>query len=163
MAKKVAKADKKAGKAAGAKPGVSRLVMTVGLIALIPFSIPTMILLFAGLLPTLVAALTDRSHARYAWICVGGLNFAGLAPALLTLWFGHHELTYALGQITNVRVLLMAYSAAAVGWMLYFAAPPIVITVMLATSKRRASSLQQKMKKLEEEWGSEVAGNNENQ
>ncbi len=153
------KAKAKAGGAPakkGGQSGAGRMFMTVALLALIPFSLPTMLLLFAGMLPTLVAALTDRSNSRYAWICVGGLNFAGLSPAVLTLWFGHHEITYALHLVTNVRVMLMAYMAAAAGWGLYFLAPPIVLTVMAATSKRRASSLHSQLKKLEEEWGNEV-------
>jgi hypothetical protein len=144
--------------AGGSKSSAStRIAMFVGMIALVPFSIPTMLLLFAGLLPTLIAALTDRSPARYAWICVGGLNFAGLAPALLKLWFGHHEITFALHQVTDIRVLLLAYLSAGAGWMLYVGAPPVVIAVMLATTKRRAAALVVQMKKLEEEWGAEVA------
>jgi len=153
------KAKAKSGGAPAKKGGqasTGRLFMTVALLALIPFSLPTMLLMFAGMLPTLVAALTDRSNSRYAWICVGGLNFAGLCPAVLTLWFGHHEITYALQLVTNVRVMLMAYLAAAGGWGLYFIAPPIVLTVMAATSKRRAASLHAQLKKLEEEWGKEV-------
>jgi len=134
-----------------------RLIVMLTMISLIPFSIPTLILFFAGMLPTLVAALTDRSHARYAWICVGGMNFAGLSQAMLTLWFGHHEISYAIHQVMNIGIMLMAYSAAAAGWLLYFTAPPIVMTVMLATSKRRAGVLKAQMEKLETEWGKEVA------
>jgi hypothetical protein len=154
MARKAKAMAVSPGRKAPASTG--RLFMTVALLAMIPFSLPTMLLLFAGMLPTLVAALTDRSSSRYAWICVGGLNFAGLCPAVLTLWFGHHEITYALHLVTNYRVMLMAYLAAAGGWGLYFIAPPIVMTVMAATSKRRAASLHSQLKKLEEEWGDEV-------
>jgi hypothetical protein len=157
MAKKTAAKRKgKVEKEGKSKSGGTRILIMLFLIGLIPFSIPTLMLLFAGMLPTLVAALTDRSISRYAWICVGGLNFAGLAPALLKLWFGHHEVTFALGLITDVRAMLPAYGAAALGWGLYFAAPPIVITIMIATSKRRAAAMIQQMKKLEEEWGDEV-------
>ena len=156
---KAARNGAKGGGKGGARKGGSnsrRLIMTVALLALIPFSLPTMALLFAGLLPTLVAALTDRSSSRYAWICVGGMNFAGLVPAVINLWFGHHEITYALHLITTPRVMLMAYLAAAGGWGLYFIAPPIVLTVMMATAKRRSTSLGVQLKKLEEEWGPEV-------
>lgn len=156
MAKKAKAMAASSGRKGGQQASTGRLFMTVALLAMIPFSLPTMLLLFAGMLPTLVAALTDRSSSRYAWICVGGLNFAGLCPAVLTLWFGHHEITYALHLVTNVRVMLMAYLAAAGGWGLYFVAPPIVMTVMAATSKRRAASLHSQLKKLEEEWGAEV-------
>jgi len=155
MAKKPVKKEKP--KEKGKASGGGRIALMFGLICLIPFSIPTLLLMFAGLLPTLVAALTDRSNSRFAWICVGGMNFAGLAPALLKLWFFHHEVTYAIYQITDFRTLLLAYAAAAVGWMLYFGAPPVVVTIMLATTKRRAMALEAQMKKLEEEWGAEVA------
>jgi hypothetical protein len=151
----------KGGKAAtGGKKSLAgpRMIMTFALLALIPFSLPTMFLLFAGLLPTLVAALTDRSASRYAWICVGGLNFAGLVPALLNLWFGHHEINYALTLITTPRVMLMAYTAAAAGWGLYFIAPPVVLTILVATAKRRSATLGSQLKKLEDEWGIEVQG-----
>jgi hypothetical protein len=135
----------------------TRMIMMLALISLIPFSIPTLILMFAGMLPTLVAGLTDRSVARYAWICVGGMNAAGLAPALLKLWFGHHEIAYAIHMVMDFRTLLLAYACAGAGWLLYFGAPPIVMAVMLATSKRRAAALKTQMTRLEEEWGSEVA------
>jgi len=154
MAKKAKTAAAKGGKKGQTPAG--KLFMTVALLAMIPFSLPTMLLLFAGMLPTLVAALTDRTTSRYAWICVGGCNFAGLCPAVLNLWFGHHEITYALHQVTSVRVMLMSYLAAAGGWGLYFIAPPIVLTVMAATSKRRAAALTSQLKKLEDEWGTEV-------
>jgi hypothetical protein len=134
----------------------TRTIMMLAMISLIPFSIPTLVLLFAGMLPTLVAGLTDRSVARYAWICVGGLNASGLAPALLKLWFGHHEISYAIHMVMDFRTLLLAYACAGAGWLLYFGAPPIVMAVMLATSKRRAAALKTQMGKLEEEWGSEV-------
>ena len=158
MAKKKGKSAAMAVAAGGKRPmpAASRLFMTLALLALIPFSLPTMLLLFAGMLPTLVAALTDRSTSRYAWICVGGLNFAGLAPAVLNLWFGHHEITYALRQVTNMPVMLMAYLSAAAGWALYYIAPPIVLMVMVATSRRRATVLTAELKEIEEHWGKEV-------
>jgi hypothetical protein len=156
MAKRAAKMARGGEVSGGKKVSNTRLLILFMMIGLIPFSIPTLALMFAGMLPTLVAALTDRSPARYAWICVGGLNFAGLSPALLRLWFGHHELSYAMHLITDFRTLLMSYAASGIGWLLYLGAPPVVMAVMVATSKRRAAALGAQMKKLEEEWGSEV-------
>src|SRR5262249_380470 len=147
MAKKAAKKPTKGGRPAPAGKGAiggnptSRLAIALGGCVLIFFSIPTLVLMFAGLLPTLAAALSDRSRSRSAWICGGGLNFSGLAPSLLKLWFGHHEITYALMQVTNLRVMLLAWTSAALGWLLYYASPPVVITFMAATSKRRAATL----------------------
>ena len=136
--------------------GVNRLVIFLGLAALVPFSLPTILVMLVGLLPTIVAAVVERGENRYAWICVGGLNFSGLAPWLFTLWFGHHTFEFALEQVTDVRMLLSAYGAAGVGSALYLALPPVVSTIMGATSQRRAIGLHSTQRKLVENWGEGV-------
>ena len=138
--------------------GTNRLVLSLALIALVPFSLPTLLVMFVGMLPTLVATLAERGANRYAWICVGGLNFAGLASWLLALWFGHHEFSYALQEITDINMLMAAYGASAFGWALYLVMPPVVGTFMAANSQRRAMSLASQQRKLVELWGQEVAG-----
>ncbi len=134
----------------------NRLLILLTVIALIPFSLPTLIVMFIGLLPALVAALLERGDNRYAWICVGGLNFSGLAPWLFKLWFGHHELSYAIQEITDLSMLLTSFGAAAGGWLLYMGMPPVVTTVLAATSQRRAIVLAAQQRKLVEQWGDEV-------
>jgi hypothetical protein len=154
MAKKRDKGKTKAASRGGG--GVNRVVIFLGLAALVPFSLPTILVMFVGLLPTIVAAVVERSDNRYAWICVGGLNFSGLAPWLFTLWFGHHTLGFALEQVTNVTMLLVAYGAAAAGSALYLALPPVVAAIMGATSQRRAVGLHATQRKLVESWGEGV-------
>ena len=133
MAKKAKKAKKASGKSsnAGGRRGRSniQILLVVCGIALVPFSIPTLLLLFAGLLPTLVAALTDRSLARYAWICVGGLNFAGLAPALLTLWFGP-EIVEVTGRVVRHHF----------GWLLGAIAGGVLVWLVMRRSQRRKAA-----------------------
>jgi hypothetical protein len=148
----------------GARPrraSNNRLLITFGIIALIPFSLPTVMVLFCGLLPTLAAAVGERGGSRYAWLCIGGLNFAGLAPWLFQLWFGHHTIDYALNEITSLRLYLSAYGAAAAGSLLYLAMPPVVTAIMTANSKRRAMAHAVKQRKLVEEWGDEVGTSEE--
>ena len=142
---------------AGGRGSPNRVLIMLTLIALVPFSLPTLLVLFVGMLPTLVAALGERGANRYAWICVGGLNFAGLASWLLTLWFGHHDFSYAFHVITDINMLLAAYGASTVGWVLYLSMPPLVTTFMAATSQRRASVLLAQQRKLVDLWGDDVA------
>ncbi|HIJ62956.1 MAG TPA: acyl-CoA synthetase [Rhodospirillaceae bacterium] len=158
MAKAKTPAKGKAKASGGNSSGTNRMVISLALIALVPFSLPTLLVLFVGMLPTLVAALAERGANRYAWICVGGLNFAGLASWLLALWFGHHEFSYALQEITDINMLMAAYGASAFGWALYLVMPPVVGTFMAANSQRRAGSLASQQRKLVELWGEEVAG-----
>jgi hypothetical protein len=136
----------------------NRIVLGLALIALVPFSLPTLILLFAGMLPTLAAAFLERGTAKQAWVSVGGLNFAGLSNWLLNLWFAHHTIGYAISQLETVTPLLVAYAASAMGWALYLAMPPLVNAVTSVTSQRRVITLAAEQRKLVEQWGDEVVG-----
>ncbi|HXP96102.1 MAG TPA: acyl-CoA synthetase [Telmatospirillum sp.] len=155
------KPEKKKTPAPGRKGGSNRLVIFLALMALVPFSLPTILVMFVGLLPTIAAAVVERGTNRYAWICVGGLNFAGLAPWLFSLWFGHHTLEFALGQVTNVTMLFVAYGAAGVGSALYLALPPVVAAIMSATSVQRATGLRSTQRKLIDSWGESVSKSDE--
>lgn len=135
----------------------NKLLIFLTLLALVPFSLPTLILLFVGMLPTVAAAIAPRSAGRNAWMSVGGLNFAGLSNWLITLWFGHHTIEYAIGLLRSVVPLLVAYAAAGLGWMIYLAMPPLVGTFMAATSQRRVTALVAQQRKLVEIWGEGVA------
>ncbi len=136
----------------GAKP-VNRIAFLLALMAMVPFSLPTLMVMVVALLPTLGAALAERGQSRYAWICVGGLNYAGLSPWLFDLWFGHHTIDYALHEITGVSMLLAAYGAAGAGWLIYLAVPPVVSAITGMTSQRQSVTLQAQQKKLVEQWG----------
>ncbi len=141
---------------AKSRRGSTRLLIFLTLMALVPFSLPTLLVMFVGLLPAIVAAFAERGDNRYGWICVGGFNFAGLAPWLFSLWFGHHTLEFAFGQVTNITMLLVSYGAAGIGSALYLGMPPVVRTIMAATSQHRALALQSTQRKLVEKWGDGV-------
>ncbi len=134
----------------------NRIVIILALLALVPFSLPTLLLLFVGMLPTLAAAFAERGTARQAWVSVGGLNFAGLSNWLLNLWFSHHTLSYAITQLRTVTPILVAYAASALGWALYLAMPPLVNAVTSVTSQRRVVTLAAQQRKLIEQWGDGV-------
>jgi len=149
------------GKAATAESGplispTNRIVLMLALLALVPFSLPTLLLLFVGMLPTLVAAFAERGTAKQAWISVGGLNFAGLSNWLLNLWFAHHTLSFAVAQLLTITPLVVAYASAGVGWALYLAMPPLVNAVTTVTSQRRVVALSAQQRKLVEQWGEGV-------
>lgn len=133
-----------------------QIVLMLALLALVPFSLPTLLMIFVGMLPTIAAAFAERGSARQAWVSVGGMNFAGLSNWLINLWFGHHTLTYAVAQLRTVTPLLVAYAASALGWALYLAMPPLVNAVTSVTSKRRVIVLAAQQRKLIEQWGDGV-------
>lgn len=151
---RAAAAAKKAGAGGG---GINKGVVLMVLAALVPFSLPTVALVGFGMLPTLASWATEKGPNKYAFLCVGGLNFAGVFPYLFTLWFGVHTLDEALRMLTDPVMLMTAYGCSAIGWGIYAAMPPMVASYLAATGQRRVNNLKAAQKKLIEDWGDEVA------
>lgn len=126
-------------------------------IALVIVAFPTVLVVFIGMLPTIVAFLIDRTDQKYATFCVGGLNFTGVFPYLLDLWAGSHTAMGAIEVLTNVFSLAVMYASAAIGWVVFAAIPPVIATFLTVISHRKISTLRATQKKIVEEWGEEVA------
>ena len=152
---KAAAAAKKKGGAGGL--GVNKGVLLMILAALVPFSLPTVVVLFFTMLPTAAAWATEKGPNKYSYLCVGGLNFAGVFPYLFGLWFGVHTLDEAFRMLTDPVMLMAAYGCAGIGWGIYAGMPPMVASYLASTSQRRVNALKSAQKKLIEDWGDEVA------
>ncbi|MCH7936117.1 MAG: acyl-CoA synthetase [Proteobacteria bacterium] len=127
------------------------------MITLAIISMPTVLLLFFGLMPSIVALVIDRTEGRYATFCVLGMNISGLFPFLTDVWFQVHTTDMAIRIMTDVFNLLIIYGSAGFGWMLYIALPPVITTFLSAMSQRRVAVLREKQAKIIEEWGENVA------
>ncbi|MBB4265103.1 hypothetical protein [Roseospira visakhapatnamensis] len=119
--------------------------------------LPTVLLVTVAMLPTGVALVVDRSASRTGWLCVGGLNFAGLAPALFELWFEGHTLERAIAIMTDVFTMMLILGAAAVGWVVFLTTPQIIGAFVQMTSDHRIAKLKAQQQQLVEDWGPEVA------
>lgn len=137
-----------------------RMVLVFAALLIVPIAIPTLTLLFFGMLPTLTAALVDRGPNRYAWLSVGGVNFAGVSPYLMDLWFKGQTMERALSSLTDVFTLLVIFGSAAFGWLLYMVMPPVVGAFLQVAAQRRITVLRNNQRKLVEQWGPDVVGTN---
>ena len=117
----------------------------------------TVILLAFGLLPAVVAFIIDRTPQNYAGFCVGGMNFCGIFSYILDLWSGGADVAAAIQIISDPYAILVIFSSAAFGWMLFMTIPPVVSTFLTVVSQRRVSALRAAQKELLEEWGERVA------
>lgn len=118
---------------------------------------PTMIVLFFGLLPTFVAFIIDRTKGKTATFCVGGINFVGVFPYVITLWTDTNTIDAAMTFVSDIFVMLVMYSSAAFGWLLYLAMPTVVSSFVLVLQQRKVAQLRAEQKELIEEWGPDVA------
>ncbi len=123
---------------------------------MVPFALPSAMVVAVGMLPTAVAALADRSTTRNAALCVGGLNLAGTMPYLLAMWFGEHTVAAAMRLLGDVFVLMVMYGSAGMGWLLYLSTPPVMDTVLQALTQQKILALRGRQNRLVEEWGEPV-------
>lgn len=138
------------------KGGVNKMVIIGLLAAAIPFSLPTCMVLGVGMLPTLGAYVSEKGDDRYAFLCVGGANFAVLVPYLLGMWFGVQSIDEATRLLTESSMLLWAYLAASVGWVIYKAMPPIISGWLSMNTHKRINGLKAAQRKLIDDWGDGV-------
>lgn len=129
----------------------------VTLTFLLVIAAPTMIVLFFGMLPTLVAYIIDRSDQKSATFCVGSINFIGVFPYIMDLWIKHNGIDAALNNVTDLFAMLIMYSSAAFGWLLFMAMPTVVASFVTVIQQRKVAQLRAQQKELIEEWGAEVA------
>jgi hypothetical protein len=130
-------------------------VLTFALVVIV--SLGSVMLLFIGMLPTLVAFLVDRTPKRYSTFCVGGLNFSGVFPSLLDLWTGTNEVSAAIDIMIDPFRLTVMYGAAAFGWMLFMVVPPVVGAFLAVSAQRKVAQLRTAQRELIAEWGPEIA------
>lgn len=117
---------------------------------------PLTIIFFVCMIPSLVAALVDRNPQRTAWATVGAANFAGTVPAWIQLWDKGLEITRAIEIISDPTTLLIAYSGAGAGWLIYNNIPPLIASGMIGKSKRRYKDIETRQKELIRRWGEGV-------
>lgn len=132
-------------------------------VLLIIISLPTMMVLFFGMLPTIVAYIVDSTKHKYTTICVGGMNFCGVFPYLLDLWTTSHSLDYSTQLMTDVFALLVMYGSAAFGWMIFISIPPVVLSILNVIAQSRVTTLRNNQVKIIEEWGRDVSMDDDGQ
>lgn len=129
--------------------------LTVALVMIVSFG--SVMLLFIGMLPTLVAFLVDRTPKKYSTFCIGGLNFSGVFPSLLDLWTGPNSIGAAIDYMTDPFRLIIMYGAAGFGWLVFAMLPPVIGAILAVNAQRRVAHLRGTQRELIAEWGPEIA------
>ncbi len=139
--------------------GTGKLVMTgLFMLPVIAVLLPSCIVLTVNMVPTFVAYVVDKSHEKYLAITVGLLNACGTVPALAKLWMQGQSYDAALDISGNPFHWLMAYGAAAIGWVVYLGLPPLLGHYYGITSQARLLNHRRKQEVLVGAWGEEVRG-----
>jgi hypothetical protein len=143
------------------KRGGSIGLLTVGVLlgtVLVVTALPVCVLLLAGMLPSLVAALVDRHPRRYLTIAVAIINLAGLVIPGLTLVKLGMSLAGVQQVLMDPRNWLIMYGAAGTGWVVNAAMLTLARIILGIRDEREERHLHKQAEQLVQEWGSEVGG-----
>lgn len=140
------------------KADKAALVVAVCLAPLALFVLPTTILFIGGMVPTIVAFISDRTQEKYLPMVVGSLNFCGVMPAGFELWKGSSSTDRALDLLGDPFNLAMMLGAAAVGWVIYTVVPAMVAATMVWRNEQDIARWQSRQEALITEWGRGVTG-----
>lgn len=139
----------------------TKAIVLLAVAGLLVFTLPTVLILCVGMLPTAAAFLVDRRREKYTTLCVGSMNFVGVIPFLATLWTEDHSFDKAFEILGDPIGWMIMLGSAGIGWSIYFVAPNIVALFMAARIEQRIEKLKNRQTELVEEWGPGVSGNEE--
>lgn len=154
---KTAKADAepaKKGKKRGGTVGLIFIMVIFG--AAVPFILPTLILFVVGMVPTLVAIMTDNDRQKSSTIAVGAMNIAGIVPFAIDLWIKGQTMGDLFQILRDSTTWLVMLGAAGIGQLIVFAVPQAVALLAFARDESRAKLLRRNLDSLKESWGPEV-------
>ena len=144
-------------KGTGPAAGSWKLMLVVFIVMAAVF-LPSSILLFVGMMPTLVAALTDWSPRRTRAITVGAMNLAGCSPFLFQLWSKGHTFEASVDIFTNPEAIIVMYGAAAIGYLIDWSVSGLVAGIVYQQGQARKKAIKKRQADLIERWGPEVTG-----
>lgn len=133
-------------------------LLLVGLAVLSVVFMGATILLAIGMLPTIVAFLTDRTRERLRGMTVGFMNFAGCFPFLIDLVNGGGTKDVALGIVLQPENFIVMYMAAGMGYLIEWSVTGIVANLKVQKGERRLVAIDKRKKDLIKIWGEEVTG-----
>lgn len=134
-----------------------QIVLIFSLLAAVA-ALPTTVMLFLGMLPTMVCLFIDRTAEKTRVLTVGAMNAAGCSPFIVQLWTTHNTFENSMSITTDPRTVIVMYCAAGVGYMLDWAISGIVATIMVQRAQHRIGLIQKKQEEMVERWGREVTG-----
>ena len=133
-----------------------RLSVFMLLVCALVFASSTMVFVVC-MLPTLVAAVIDKNPQKTLWLTIGAVNLAGTVPAWFALWDLGAHMSDALSVLSNPRILLIAYGAAAAGWVIHMNVTPLVAALLVRRNEGRIKDIEKRQKELTRKWGPEIA------
>jgi len=147
----------KRGAAAGGGGLVKGAVIWISAALCAALAFPTVMVIAAGMAPTLVAFFIERRAGGGATHCMATMNLAGVAPVVAMLWDQGNTMDAALLLLGDVFNWLLMFGAAAIAVAMLWVMERAAAVSLRGAARRRLRWLLARQEKLISEWGKEVA------
>jgi hypothetical protein len=134
-----------------------RIFLSFLMIAAVVF-IPTTMLLFIGMLPTLVIRFIDRTPDRNRVLTVGFTNFAGCFPYWFQLVDDGHKIENAVAILSDPVTIVVMYISALAGYLIEWSLTGMIAGMVVQRGKKRLTEIEKLQKETVLRWGEEVTG-----
>ncbi len=158
--KKESKLDKKTGKKISKKGGFgwkARLFLVAFVLLALVF-LPTAILLFFGMLPSMVAFFVNSRGVGARASTISAMNLAGCIPFIFKLWASGNDFEASIDILSSGQALIIMYTAAAFGYMIDWVVTGIVSSYLYQKGMGRMKAIRKRQAVLVELWGERVSG-----
>ncbi len=145
-----------------AKRMIANLIIIIIISTIIGIGLSTIgmqqvfIFILIGLMPGIVANITDGRPGRFASKTVVAFNIAGMLQYLVAIFVSGTPNEIADNLILKPEVWLMIYGFAAFGWALVFIVPHIVQLYLEITANYTVKKLLSFQETLVKEWGETI-------
>ena len=110
-----------------------------------------------GMAPAMVSYFVDMQPGKNYSSTIAFFNMTGITIPGMQFLHGDRALSFATAL--DMRVLILVYLFAAMGYFIVWLIPKITVIVVDYKNERRAIRIREKVSALVEEWGPEVRRN----
>ncbi len=140
------------------KMGWRGRILLVGMLLTAVAALPTTVIFFVGMMPTIVSRFTDKSGGLTRVLTVGFMNFAACFPFWYELMQRGHKFDNAIDIISSPIAIIVMYLGAGAGYVIEWVLSSIVAGIMVGRGKKRLDNIQEMQSDLMGRWGHEVNG-----
>ncbi|MBL8639207.1 MAG: hypothetical protein JNK24_02510 [Alphaproteobacteria bacterium] len=120
--------------------------------------LPTTVLFFIGMLPSIICRFVDRSHLKQRTLTVAFMNFAAVFPSWYKMVTQDHTFEHTVNILTEPVNIVIMYGGALLGYMIDWGVSGIVSSMVVQKGQNRLRKIKELQSDLISRWGDEVSG-----
>lgn len=137
-----------------------KILLSLALLIAVVTTLPVMVVLLIGLLPTFTVLITDKTNTNKL-IIVGCFNLAGVFIYLFHVIsnFTIRDAFFIFSDIFNLIIML---GSAGLGLIVYLEVPNLFIYLYKIMAEKRLKTIDAQLDKLAQDWGEGIKGSGNN-